>query len=392
MATKGKKISEQSIADSVDGNEIIPFAKNGDSGSVSVATLKTYIGPDLSEITASLNNKVDKVAGLGLSTNDFSDTYKDKVDRINPETVVSQEIFDSVIENLSAMIQNRVMKEVGKGLSSNDYDNESKTKLDSLPNIEELEQALASYQPLIISTDDIRAEGDDNGLYITQNAKLASFDDMWRLRAGSDGEVVESGTTYALNGLELSYAEALCVMADSTSVLQPYGYIRSSAKTFFRPKTGQGGFAFHELTYTFKNCPNLKVANMNNYYCTIANTTFQDCPELHTIICNEVILGGAIGAKFFLRCPKLQNVKISRLDHSVSLEYTPLLSYDSVSYLITKASNSSAITVTVHADVYAKLTGDTTNEAAAALTESESTQWQALVDAAAEKQISFTSA
>lgn len=46
-------------------------------------------------------------------------------------------------------------------------------------------------------------------------------------------------------------------------------------------------------------------------------------------------------------------------------------------------------TVTVHPDVYAKLTGDTTNEAAAALTEEELAQWMAITEAAAAKNISF---
>ena len=51
-----------------------------------------------------------------------------------------------------------------------------------------------------------------------------------------------------------------------------------------------------------------------------------------------------------------------------------------------------AYTITVHADVYAKLTGDTTNEAAAALTAEELAQWQALLTKAAGKHIAFASA
>ena len=47
------------------------------------------------------------------------------------------------------------------------------------------------------------------------------------------------------------------------------------------------------------------------------------------------------------------------------------------------------ITVTVHPDVYAKLTGDTTNAAAAALTADELARWQEVLAEAAEKQITF---
>ena len=53
------------------------------------------------------------------------------------------------------------------------------------------------------------------------------------------------------------------------------------------------------------------------------------------------------------------------------------------------ANSESGITITVHTDVYAKLTGDTTNAAAAALTEEELAQWMAITEAAAAKNISF---
>ena len=49
-------------------------------------------------------------------------------------------------------------------------------------------------------------------------------------------------------------------------------------------------------------------------------------------------------------------------------------------------------TVTVHSDVYAKLTGDTTNAAAAALTEEELAQWMAIMVTAGEKGIVFAAA
>ena len=58
-------------------------------------------------------------------------------------------------------------------------------------------------------------------------------------------------------------------------------------------------------------------------------------------------------------------------------------------YLVTNAANTSSITVTVHPDVYAKLTGDTTNAAAAALTAEELAQWQQLVTDATSKNINF---
>ena len=61
-----------------------------------------------------LTNKVDKVSGKGLSTNDFTSAYKTKLDNLDT--------------NLSA----KVDKVTGKGLSANDFTSTYKTKLDNL--------------------------------------------------------------------------------------------------------------------------------------------------------------------------------------------------------------------------------------------------------------------
>lgn len=55
----------------------------------------------------------------------------------------------------------------------------------------------------------------------------------------------------------------------------------------------------------------------------------------------------------------------------------------------TWAQGTTQITITVHPSVYAKLTGDTTNEAAAALTPEELAQWQQVLTDAVAKNISF---
>lgn len=85
----------------------------------------------------------------------------------------------------------------------------------------------------------------------------------------------------------------------------------------------------------------------------------------------------------------LSEISLKGLKVSMSMGHNPLLSLASLQYLIANAANTATITVTVHKDVYAKLTGDTTNAAAAALTEEELAQWQALVTTAAAKSISF---
>ncbi len=80
---------------------------------------------------------------------------------------------------------------------------------------------------------------------------------------------------------------------------------------------------------------------------------------------------------------------------NVDARYYPNIGLDSWEYLVKNRyplSNPKAnpIVVTVHADVYAKLTGDTSNAAAAALSEEELAAWSALLDLAIEQQVTFT--
>ena len=74
----------------------------------------------------------------------------------------------------------------------------------------------------------------------------------------------------------------------------------------------------------------------------------------------------------------LEKLNIRKLKTTTNLfRYSPLINLASMQYLIENASNTSAITITVHPEVYAKLT-DSTN-----------TEWYAVNTAAQAKQIAF---
>ncbi len=86
---------------------------------------------------------------------------------------------------------------------------------------------------------------------------------------------------------------------------------------------------------------------------------------------------------------KFEDVELKFVGANLLLNKSSSLSFDSVKYLVANATNTSAITIKVHPDVYAKLTGDTTNEAAGTLSADELAQWQQVLTDAAAKNISF---
>lgn len=72
-----------------------------------------------SEVDEKLNDKVEKAEGKGLSTNDFDNKYKSKVDDTYSKSEVDSKFKD------------KVDKVEGKGLSTNDFTDEYKNKVDN---------------------------------------------------------------------------------------------------------------------------------------------------------------------------------------------------------------------------------------------------------------------
>lgn len=106
---------------------------------------------------------------------------------------------------------------------------------------------------------------------------------------------------------------------------------------------------------------------------------FNGCQQLVTIV-GGVTFENALHNAAFTACTSLQNVKFQQLRYNVDLKDSPLLTLESFQYLVENATNTSAITVTVHADVYAKLT------------DPQQADWYAVNTAAQGKQISFAAA
>lgn len=117
---------------------------------------------DVDALETQMTGKVDKVAGKGLSTNDFTNAYKNMLDNFDPSgeenvievvqrngvalpitnktvnvtvpTLVSQLTNDSNFVNNTTFtnaLANKVDKETGKGLSTNDFTTAYKNLLDS---------------------------------------------------------------------------------------------------------------------------------------------------------------------------------------------------------------------------------------------------------------------
>ena len=130
-------------------------------------------------------NKVDKIPGKGLSTNDYTDEEKEKLKGLS-------NYDDTEIKN---EIGGKVDKVQGKGLSSNDYTAEEKTKLSELPTKTELDDELVK-----------KANATDLGLQCVNLGYFEKIADFERLNIVDDcyGYFTVEGQTWINGSYNLS--------------------------------------------------------------------------------------------------------------------------------------------------------------------------------------------
>lgn len=216
------------------------------------------------------------------------------------------------------------------------------------------------------------------------DSKMELFIDMWNTACGTYGCYNAESGFFELNGLtDITYEQAQLILlagspnnGDDTMGFYKNKPIRTNLPPFNLYMSGFGEFIFAN--------GNVEVVRLPSGRSTITGAyAFYQTEKLHTVL-------GIIEANtyhVFGNCPKLANVDVTVKDGiNLRLDGCPLISIESFRTMVSK---SKSCTITVHPDVYAKLTGDTTNEAAAALTPEELAQWQQVLTDAVAKNISF---
>ena len=133
------------------------------TGDQDLSGFATNIALDLkantTDVTNSLATKVDKVTGKGLSSNDYTDAEKSKLTAILGTNTGDQDLsgfatnialdLKANVTDLSAGLSNKVDKILGKGLSSTDFTQEEKEKLMAITGINTGDQDLSGLATTI---------------------------------------------------------------------------------------------------------------------------------------------------------------------------------------------------------------------------------------------------
>lgn len=250
-----------------------------------------------------------------------------------------------------------------------------------------------------------------NIIGLTERAKMRVFVDMWNQAWGEYGgydpeNAPDAEHPFMGNEIWMTYEEAMEVMSYAALCKgcsnRVYMFAHANTRTLLPMALGENIYNI-SLQYAFLGCENLEAirflprdGNLKiTYLVNGLRNAFRYCKKLKTIYGEINVYNWTEGEGAwppFGECVSLETVFIRRLRISLTLKWSPKISLQSMQFLVTNAENTTAITITVHADVYAKMTGDTTNAAAAALTEEEAAAWQQVLADAVAKNISFATA
>lgn len=198
---------------------------------------------------------------------------------------------------------------------------------------------------------------------------------------------------YELNGLtDITEEQMRTIYIQTHHVTRQTSFAASLANTNSirtnYPLEVFGGYRHIDVHAMFAGCVSLEVAalgiNVNRIvYPSSVHYLFQNCKKLKEVICIIRMDYANFSEKYekmFYQCFALVSVRLRGVKYDISFSDSPLISLESLQFMITNAANTSPIIVTVHADVYAKIQDESNAD------------WHALIEAATAKQITFATA
>lgn len=221
------------------------------------------------------------------------------------------------------------------------------------------------------------------------------FISLWCKAFGSHGGYNPKATAdkrYLGNGVEMSYEEAKAVFMSAQIRLGAIGSISQAKVRTNIPLSTYNRVSddcYAAFQYTALEVLRLGTNDSIELFPARAQYMFSNCTHLKSIFGIINLSGCTTVAEFAQKASALVDIKIKALSMSISFKDSPLLSLESIVYMVTNATNKTQITITVHPDVYAKLTEDTTNAAAAELSPEELEAWGQVLTDALDKQITF---
>ncbi len=210
--------------------------------------------------------------------------------------------------------------------------------------------------------------------------EFKAFDMAWETMGGT---VIESGVTYEVNDATGTYADAVKAMSYYTERPRMDLDKLCFAKTLkllppiITPNAGKISLAnAFQSTYGIKKIVFKSTLPGGKIYVGNAFATFNSSAIEEVIGELDVSEAQSLYSSF-VWSSYMREIRLYHITANVDFRYAKNISLATLQYAVANAANTSAITITVHADVYAKLTDET------------NTEWYQVLLDAADKNITF---
>lgn len=221
---------------------------------------------------------------------------------------------------------------------------------------------------------------------IAISPKQELFNDLWNEAAGKYGKYNRITGYYELNGLtDITYEQALTIYNERPSA---GGYSKiSKGRTNLPLNLGDyRAFAIQLQDFVSGNSNITIVKFKDNEILSFGNYSFSGARNL-TKIDGIIRLYDNTPTYCFMDTEKISYIRfIVNGNYSLTFQWCPLLSYESIKFIVDNYENTSAVTFTVHPNTYSYLTGTAEPVADVGGT---ADKWKAIVTAATAKKISF---
>lgn len=314
-------------------------------------------------------------------------TIQELYDRGSGEAIYPKTITGAVIDGAGRDLETRLAHEA----------DELNRTLGGYVTTEAMTEALGKKQDSFLTSSDFTMSG--GVLRLVDAAKLALFIKLWDLAWGEygrydpdnapDSEHVFMGNDLWMTADEAMEIYSLCISSLRGTLPTLYHRYYGLQLRTFLPICGNTAGEWHSC---FRDNVKLEVLRVRpNVVLKEAYHTFFGCRNLTRVLGPFNCFQLNNSRDTFAGCTALEYIELYQLGGNVSFKDSPKLRIETFIYVNKNVGSSSSkgVTITVHPDVYAKLSGDTSNEAAAALTDEELTQWQQVCADAIAKNISF---
>ena len=238
-------------------------------------------------------------------------------------------------------------------------------------------------------------------------SKEELFIDWWNKRCYFSSKLIVGGyypekapdpsKPYLLNKLWFNYDEALTIAAASGPKysMEPWLYCHTypGTKTLlptcnYGNKDNSNAIYYCTSIVNFRFVDGYNISDITQYNRAGGKFNFDGLANLERIVDNVLDIE-SLTAK---NCPKLRELRFKiryNRAYSINLQNSPLWEFDCIKYSIENVTLATSVTIIVHPDVFAKLTGDDSNAAFANLSSEEKEQWTSLIPIAQSKNITF---